>query len=122
MGLLGGVRRETGLPGDGVIGRNGWDADAFSARLIRPAVIGADEGLPLHPAEGERSPPVDAEALIGPHLTGNPADDDLLVQQLDGQGLVRRLFRPADRAPILPQNRPQGGFVQVGPPESGLLK
>ena len=64
---------------------------------------------------------MDAEVAKRAEPAVDATDGDALIEQLDGQGLVRRLLGPADRVPVLAQRRPQSAFVHDASPGYGAI-
>ena len=74
-----GIGGQTGLLGDRVFGRKGWNSDAFPVPPVRPSVVGAYDMFPFDPSEGDWGAAVYTEVTEGPDLTLEAANDDSLV-------------------------------------------
>ena len=111
VSLLSGIGGQAGLLGDGVLRGNRGDSGAFAFGVIRPAVVGADKMLALHPSQGKGRAAVDAKVAERANLPVDPTHDDAFIQELDGQRLLRRLLGPADRMLVFVQRGPELGLI-----------
>ena len=91
--------------------RNGRNPRASTVSRIAPAVVGADDPVPLDPAWRERGSPVDAQVVESLDLAPQPANDHPLIQELDGNRPVVQVFDKGDRVPVFSKHRPKRAFL-----------
>jgi hypothetical protein len=84
-----------------------WDAGARAGRTVAPAVVAADELLPLNPAEREGSAAVHTEIPKARELVPEPREDEPLSEELDRDGPRANISGKHDRMPVAPQGWPQ---------------
>ena len=92
-------------PGDAGLGRDvravtGRDPGADAVRSVRPAVIGADEVVVFHPAQGERRAAMDAQVPVCADLAGESDDHDRLVEQPSCDRAIAELVGPEHWMPV----------------------
>jgi len=68
---------------------------------VGPAVVGADQILPLDPSQGERCAAVDAQVFERDDPILDPEDDDLLVKQAHSERLFAKLAAGCHRMPVV---------------------
>ena len=100
--LFGVVFGEARLLRNGMLRRNRGDPCAPAVGIVRPAVVGADDALPLYPSQRDRCSPVNAQVVKRRYAVSQPTDGQALIQKTDGKRPLAHLFAEGDRQPVAP--------------------